>query len=124
MTEPQNLGKYRLDLSSYEMQTSGAFAKGTCWLEHGLPLGSKTIISQVEVVDFEPDKQFTICTTTDNIPFYTVYSVEPVAEGTRLSFHLTGELPGLLKMLAPIIKRRVVSSTEANFDNLKKLLEG
>jgi carbon monoxide dehydrogenase subunit G len=123
ITDPQNLGTYRLDLASYEMQTDGGFAKGTRWLEHGIPLGSKEIIGQVEVVDFIPDKQFTICTTTDKTPFYTVYAVEPVAEGTRLSFYLKGELPGFLKMLEPIIKRRVASATEMNFEHLKLVME-
>jgi carbon monoxide dehydrogenase subunit G len=123
MTNAQNLGEYRLDLASYEMQTEGNFAKGTRWLEHGVPLGSKEILSQVEVVDFVPGTQFTICTTTDNTPFYTVYCVEPVAQGTQLNFHLKGELPGLLKMIGPIIKRRVASATEMNFNHLKRVLE-
>jgi carbon monoxide dehydrogenase subunit G len=123
ITDAQNLGQYRLDLASYEMQTEGSLAKGTHWIEHGVPLGSKEIISQVEVVDFVPGKQFTICTTTDNTPFYTIYEVEPVAEGTELKFHLKGELPGLLKMLGPIIKRRVASATEMNFNHLKRIME-
>jgi uncharacterized protein YndB with AHSA1/START domain len=49
---------------------------------------------------------------------------EPDAEGTRVTRRVELEPPGVMKVLTPLIKRKIAKDNEGFLANLKRLLEG
>jgi carbon monoxide dehydrogenase subunit G len=49
---------------------------------------------------------------------------EPEGEGTRVTRRVELEPPGIMRVMSPLIKRRIAKSNDAFLANLKGLLEG
>ena len=49
---------------------------------------------------------------------------EPDAEGTRVTRRVELEPPGVMRLMTPLIKRKIAKDNEGFLANLKRLLEG
>jgi uncharacterized protein YndB with AHSA1/START domain len=49
---------------------------------------------------------------------------EPEAQGTRVTRRVELEPPGVLRVMTPLIKRKIAKSNDGFLANLKRLLEG
>jgi uncharacterized protein YndB with AHSA1/START domain len=49
---------------------------------------------------------------------------EPEAEGTRVTRRVELEPPGIVRMMTPLVKRKIAKSNDGYLANLKRLLEG
>lgn len=91
------------------------------WMSRQLPQGR--VENTVQVVEYEPNKRYSIRVTSGPTPFLYRYEFEPQGGGTRMSLSAEGELGGVADLLSPIASIVVKRGVEANFQTLKKLLE-
>jgi uncharacterized protein YndB with AHSA1/START domain len=103
-------------------ETAGPVALGTRFVEVRNFLGRR-LESTVEVTDFEPDRVFTLATSSGPVPFTIEQRFEPSNGGTRVVVHGHGEPGGFFRVAEPLVARQVKRLLEHNFGTLKDLLE-
>ena len=105
------------------MKTSeGPVGIGTeYWMSRQLPRGP--VENTLQVVEYEPNKRYSIQITSAPTPFLYRYELGPQGGGTRLSLSAEGALGGAADLLSPIASIAVKRGVEANFRTLKSLLE-
>jgi carbon monoxide dehydrogenase subunit G len=79
--------------------------------------------SSLEVTEFEPERTFTLKTTSGPVPFTIVQRFEPADGGTRIRVSGEGEPGGFFKVAEPLVGRQVKRMLEHSFATLKDLLE-
>jgi uncharacterized membrane protein len=104
--------------------TEGPFGVGTRWRGSSRILG-KRVDWTTEVTEYEPNKRV-VFTSVDTKPAFTSGStLEDIAEGTRLTFHLDAEsgLGGMFgKLTDPIVTRAYSRIIRTGLDNAAELL--
>ena len=105
------------------MKTSeGPVGIGTeYWMSRQLPRGP--VENTLQVVEYEPNKRYSIQITSAPTPFRYRYEFGPRGSGTRLSLSAEGALGGVADLLSPIASIAVKRGVEANFQTLKNFLE-
>ncbi|MFQ5527952.1 MAG: SRPBCC family protein [Thermoanaerobaculia bacterium] len=89
-------------------------------------LGSTTVVNEVEVSAFEPDRTVELTSISGPTPFVYRYRLEPSADGTllRLEGSISGEgLGGPLVLLKPLAETFFRRGMIANLETLKRLIE-
>ena len=83
------------------------------------------MISNFVVSDLEPGRRIVIETTESTFPIRVERTVDPIDESTcEVSALITGGPDrGVLKLLAPLMRRRAQKSVDADYDRLVQLLE-
>lgn len=85
----------------------------------------RDVVSTFVVTRFEPDRLIEITTLESTFPIQVIRTVEPIDEGScRVSALITGGPDrGLLRLAAPLMRRRAQRSVDADYDRLTELLE-
>jgi hypothetical protein len=86
-----------------------------------LPQGR--VFNELEVIEFEPNEEFIIKTTSGETPFKYDYIFAPKNEGTRLILEAEVKLSGFKDVISPILARFIKRGVNKNFQTLKKILE-
>jgi hypothetical protein len=76
-----------------------------------------------EVTEYEPNRKVSMKTTSGSIPADVTITFEPAEGGTRLVLSVEGDTGGLFKLAEPVVARIMSRQQDANFANLKDLLE-
>jgi hypothetical protein len=76
-----------------------------------------------EVTVFEPASRLEVQGQLGPFRARLRYTLEPVADGTRLTNAVQLQGPGLLSMVVPLATSRVKRAVAANLDTLRELLE-
>jgi len=87
--------------------------------------GGRTITTIGEIVEYEPNRRIVSRSTPENPPpaFETIYEVEPVQEGTHVTYTIELRGPGLFNLIAPLMKGSLTKDIKTRFATLKTILE-
>ena len=105
MTDAANLMAWQTSKTSVEQLTPGPPALGTRVRERTKPPGAKEFEQVVEFTEFERPRRFHVHIVEGPYPIDGTWSFEPDGTGTRVHFVAEGELPGVMRLLAPVIAR-------------------
>ena len=83
----------------------------------------RQIVSQFEVVEYEPDRKVKASSTSGSFPITFTRMVEPTEAGTRVKAIVEGDARGFFKLAEPLLSRMVQRSVESDYRNLKQILE-
>ena len=79
--------------------------------------------SGIEFAAYEPNKKIAFKSISGTSPFEQSFLFESTAEGTRLTTRLELQTTGLMGLAEPLIASGVKREMDANFGDLKDMLE-
>ena len=79
--------------------------------------------SVIEFTTYEPNKKLVFKSVSGNSPLVQSFLFEPTAEGTKLTARLELQTSGLMGLAEPFIASSLKRDVDANYENLKNLLE-
>jgi uncharacterized protein YndB with AHSA1/START domain len=121
LTNANNHPKWDSLSVSMEPQEVGAWHKGMKFKEvRKIGRRNTEVASQIEV--FDPNRRMEIQSLTGP-SFHGTWIFEPVNTGTRLLYTAQMQLNGIMRLLEPLIAGQFRQQLEANFTNLKRVLE-
>jgi len=91
------------------------------WMSRELPQGP--VENTFKVVEYEPNRRYSIQTTSGPTPFFYRYQFDQEGSDTRISLSGEGKIGGIADMLSPIASIAVKRGVEANLHTLRDLLE-
>ena len=122
VADPRDFPRWNSAVQAVEL-TSGQGEPGSTYvMERELPGGRAQ--NDLEVVDRERPTAFTIRTTSGPTPFVYRYRFDSQGDATRLELSAEVELSGVAGALGPLASRVVKRGVDANFADLKRILEG
>ncbi len=83
----------------------------------------RQITSTFEVVEYEPGRMIKASSTAGSFPITFTRMVEAAGDGAQVSAVIEGDASGFFKLAEPLLARMVQRSVEADYRNLKRLLE-
>ena len=119
-TDPANLPEWQS--TALEARSDGPVQQGARLTEVRKFLGRR-MESEVEVTAFELDRRFALKVLSGPVPFSFEQTLEPTDGGTRVSVVLEGEPGGFFKLAEPLVERAVKRQIQAEFEQLKDILE-
>lgn len=102
--------------------SAGDFGVGTRILKVSSFLG-KEVIAEQEVTAFEPEQLISLQTISGPVSGQERYLFEEVKGGTRIKVILLAKPPGLLSLVAPVLKGKIKNQLTADLLHLKEILE-
>ena len=105
-----------------KLLTPGPVRVGTTFMQHLKMLG-KRFEATMEVIEYEPYKNFAYKTTTSPIPFKVYYDVTPVGMNTHLAFVFESEPGTFFGLTEPILTKMVTRQLQSDLDNMKEYME-
>ena len=75
------------------------------------------------VTEYEPNKKVSMKSTSGPVPAETSLTVESVEGGNKLALTVAAGIAGVFKLGEPLVARIMGRQQDANFANLKDLLE-
>ncbi len=121
ITDAKNLRSWQASLVENQILTDGPLHAGTRFHEKRR-MGSRVTDIEGEITDFVPNERFATRTLTG--PQVTVsYTLEPVNGGTRVTYRFALHATGMMRFLEPFFLGSIRRDTEADFSNLKRILE-
>lgn len=118
----QNGPQWQNALLEVRCTTEGALGIGTQFTSVRKFMGQK-MEATIEFVAYEPNNKIAIRSTSGSTPFEQSFLFESTAEGTRLTSILELQTGGLMGLADPLISASVKREMDADFGNLKDLLE-
>ncbi len=103
-------------------QTEGPLQVGSKYTDVRQMLGQR-LESTVEVTELVPNQKRSFKTTEGPIPAKATMTFEPLEGGTRVGYTFEGEMKGVFRLADPILARMIQRQIEADYANLKDLLE-
>lgn len=83
----------------------------------------RRIESSFEVIEYEPGRMVKATTTKSSFPITFTRIVTPIFGGTRVTAIVEGDSSGFFKLAEPLMRRKVRKSIDADYRNLKRILE-
>lgn len=125
-TDIEHGARHVSGIKGIEMLTVGPFRLGTRWQETREVMG-RLDDAEMEVTAFEHNKSYTVRHHKGGVPIDTVFTFEPVAEGTRVSIEFglnpQGLPPALLSPVEWAIAGKVRDVLSADLLDLKHSVE-
>jgi uncharacterized protein YndB with AHSA1/START domain len=119
MTNPANLAAWQTSKTSVEQITDGPPGIGTRVRERTKAPGRKEFEQIVEFTQFDRPRRFRVHVVEGPVPVDGTWTLEPLANGTRVHFVAEGELSGPMRILQPLLQR-MVSRQFAGYHRLLK----
>jgi carbon monoxide dehydrogenase subunit G len=122
LADTGKVSSWQSNLIELEQLTEGPLRAGSRFREVRR-LGRRDSEIQGEVTAFELNKRLETKTVTK--PKASVsYSLDPEEGGTRLKYKFALETSGLMRLMEPMIAGSIKKESEADFETLKRILEG
>jgi uncharacterized protein YndB with AHSA1/START domain len=121
LTNANNHPKWDALSVSMEAQEAGDWHPGMTFREVRKIGGRNTEVSS-EIVVFESNRRMEIQSLTGP-DFHGTWIFESFNNGTHLQYTAQMQLKGLMRLLEPLIVGQFKQQLEANFANLKRILE-
>lgn len=103
--------------------SEGPMGVGTTW-SAVIHLLGRRIESTLEVIEYEPNRKYSFKHTSGPIPIEKdEFTFDSVAGGTKVTHAVEAEPGGFFRLAEPLIARMTQRQFEANFGNLKDLLD-
>jgi uncharacterized membrane protein len=118
----ENWSQWATELVETKKTSEGPLGVGTTYTHVAQMLGRR-IENGYEVTEYEPNKKVSMKSTSGPIPAETSLTVESVEGGTKLALTVAAEIAGVFKLAEPLVARIMGRQQDANFANLKDLLE-
>lgn len=84
----------------------------------------RSIVSPFEVIEFEPDRRMRIVSTSGTMPIDVTREVSPIDEQScSASAIIKGDPPRAFRILGPLLDRMLGSRVNADYQELKTMLE-
>jgi carbon monoxide dehydrogenase subunit G len=122
-SDPLTFPAWNSAVQSVAETSPGRDGVGATYVMHRqLPDGAAE--NELEVVERTAPTDFTIRTTSGPTPFTYRYSFSEEGGATSIALAAEVQLGGLAGALGPLASRAVKRGVEANFADLKRILEG
>ncbi len=102
--------------------SEGPLGVGSTYAQVAKFLGRR-IQSTFEVLEYEPERMVKATTTSGSFPITFTRMVEPAEGGTQVTAIIEGDASGFFKLAEPLLARMVQRSVDADYANLKRILE-
>ncbi|NIS83505.1 MAG: hypothetical protein GTO14_25655 [Anaerolineales bacterium] len=122
LTNPENASVWQGTVLESKQTSDGPVGVGTTG--HGVSqfLGRR-IESDWEVTEYEPYTKASLKSTSGPVPYEQSATLESIGEGTKVTLVARYEVGGFFKLAEPIVARLSQRQSEADFANLKDLVE-
>ena len=122
LADLNNFPAWRANLVSFEILTAGPTEVGTRCAEV-VQVGPMRAAGTCDVTEFSAGRSMAFRAVSGGIVYDGKIAVEPWDEGSKLT--LTGDVQvmGALKLLQPVLKRRLESGIEKEVSSVKGVLE-
>jgi uncharacterized protein YndB with AHSA1/START domain len=101
--------------------SDGPIGVGTTWHDVGKIIGRR-FESDIEFTEFEPDRKI-VFTITKPFPMTATVTLEPVADGTRVSQTIQAEPGGFFKLAEPLVVTMSKRQLQNDLDTLRDLMD-
>ena len=122
MTDFENMSQWMSELVEAKQTSEGPVGVGTTASAVATPLGRRAESTQ-EVAEYEPNSTFAWKSTSGPVASEDSYRFESVEGGTKVTRVVEAEMAGFFRLAEPLVVRMMRRQFEANFANLKDLLE-
>ena len=122
LSNVENNPKWSSGTLEAKKTSAGPIGVGTTWRAAQKVLGQR-IETEAEVTEYEPNRRFAVKSKSGPVPVDLRQTFEPVEGGTRVSIAGTLEPGGFFKLAEPLLANMTKRSAEADFANLKDLME-
>ena len=119
----ENNPKWQSGMVAAKFTSEGPLRVGSTYSQQAKFLG-RNIESTFEVLEYEPDRMVRAATTAGSFPITFTRVVEPIDGGTKVTAIIEGEARGFFKLAKSLMARMVQRSVDADYENLKRILEG
>jgi uncharacterized membrane protein len=83
----------------------------------------RRVVSTFKVIEFESDRMVKASSTSGSFPITFTRMVEPDDEVTKVTAIIEGDAGGFFKLAEPLLKVMVKNSVDADYRNLKRIME-
>ena len=118
----ENAQMWQAGVLESHLTSESPMGVGATWRDVRKFLG-KQIDGVYECTEYEPNKRFAFKSSSGPIPVEGISTFEAVGGGTRFNFAFEARPGGFFKFAEPIAIRMAKRQFEADFSNLKDLLE-
>jgi uncharacterized protein YndB with AHSA1/START domain len=122
VSNPENIPKWSSMGSEVKITSAGPIGVGTTYRNVVTLLGRR-IEREVEITAYEPNRSFAQKTRSGPFPVGSRMTFERVDGGTRVNLTSVAEPGGFFKLAEPLLVRMIKRQFEADFANLKDLME-
>jgi len=123
VTKPENTPKWQTGMVESEQVSEGSMGVGTIFTEVRQMMGRK-MAQRMEVTEYEPNRKWSFRSIEAAVPHEAYLTFEAIEDNTKVSLTSFGKPSGFFKLVQPLIGRILRKEFVADFENLKKLLEG
>ena len=124
LADPSKLGEWQTSSRSVEPLTAGPPGRGSRFRERTKPPGGAREFEQItEFSEFERPSRLRVHVVEGPQPIDGMWSFEPDADGTRVTFLAEGELRGPARFLGPLVKSLIARQFAGYHRNLRRNLE-
>lgn len=122
VADPENLPRWAARTYDVTMTSAAPVTVGTTFLAVGRFLGQR-IESPQEVIEYEPNRQYALRSSSGPLAFVFRYAFEPAGDGTKIVF--VGEVQAgvFFKLAEPIFADAVTRLCDTDLRRLQALLE-
>ena len=122
LSNAENDLKWQSGTIEAKKTSDGPIGVGTTWRTVSRFLGRR-IESESEITEYELNRKFAFKTKSGPIPFEGWMTCERVEGGTRINTKFEAEIGGFFKLAEPLVASMGKRQIEADFANLKDLME-
>lgn len=83
----------------------------------------RRIVSSFEILEYEPGYLVKASSTAGSFPITFTRTVKPIEGGSEVRAVIEGDASGFFKLAEPLMARMVQRSVNADYQNLKRILE-
>lgn len=123
MTNPSNLASWQTSKTLVEPLTDGPTRLGTRVRERTKPPGVREFEQIVEFTEFDRPRRFHVHIVDGPQPIDGTWTLRQQRAGTEVTFSAEGELRGLVRLLAPVLKRVMARQFAGYHRNLRRNVE-
>ena len=118
----ENNPKWQSGMQQAKFTSEGPLGVGSTYTQVAKFLGRR-IQSTFEVLEYAPERMVKATTTSGSFPITFTRLVKPVEGGTQVAAIIEGDASGFFKLAEPLMARLVQRSVDADYANLKHILE-
>ena len=121
-SNPENITKWSSLSREVKITSAGPIGVGTTYRSVVAFLGRR-IEGETEITEYEPNRSFAEKSKSGPFPIENRTTFERVDGGTRVNFTTVAEPGGFFKLAEPVLVGMIKRQFEADFANVKDLLE-
>jgi hypothetical protein len=118
----ENNPEWQSGMQEATFTSEGSLGVGSTYAQVAKFLGRR-IESTFEVIGYEPKRMVKATSTSGSFPITFARLVEPVEGGTQVAAIIEGDASGFFKLAEPLLAWMVKRSVDADYANLKHILE-